>query len=89
MLTITQGLLWYDDNPSRTPEETIKRAADRYEIKYGKKPNRCYVNNGTPGLAHVQESAQALGIQVEAASSVLPYHFWIGILELQKATESV
>jgi hypothetical protein len=76
---ITQGLLWYDDNPSRPPEETIRRAANRYETKYGKKPNRCYVNRGMAGLAHVQHSVQALGIEVEAIRSVLPYHFWLGI----------
>lgn len=79
MLTITQGMLWYDDNPARAPEETIQRAADRYEIKYGKKPNRCYVNRGTPGLVHVNESTQALGIQVEISRFVLPYHFWLGV----------
>jgi len=77
---ITQGLLWYDDNPSRATEDKIKCAAARYEQKYGEKPTHCYIHPGTPGLEHVKKSAQALDIQVKAVHSVLPDHFWLGIV---------
>jgi len=38
------GLLWYDDDPQRTLEAKIGRAADRYREKYGRLPDTCYVH---------------------------------------------
>ena len=39
-----EGLLWYDDNPSRDLAEKIGRAARRYRQKFGAAPDVCYVH---------------------------------------------
>jgi hypothetical protein len=82
---IMQGLLWFDDNPSRTTEEIIERAAARYRQKYNERPTHCYVHPATPGLEHAKKAAEAMDIQLESAHSVLPHHFWLGIVEPVKA----
>ena len=86
---LMQGLLWFDDNPSRSTEEIIERAAARYEQKYSQKPTRCFVNPGTSGVEHAKKSAEAMGIQVETVHSILPHHFWLGIAEAKQVAKKV
>ena len=78
---IQEGLLWFDDSPSRAVTEKIERAVQRYQQKYGHHPDVCYVHP-----AHLKEgevgAADALsttGIKVLPAKSVLPHHFWLGV----------
>jgi hypothetical protein len=72
---IQEGLLWFDDSPSRAVTEKIERAVQRYQQKYGHHPDVCYVHP-----AHLKEGevSVAEGIKVLPAKSVLPHHFWLG-----------
>jgi len=79
---IQEGLLWFDDNPTRPVSDKIERAVQRYQQKYGHNPDVCYVHEseirtqlkeGEPSLAD--------GVKVLPAKSVLPHHFWLGMTE--------
>ena len=72
---IQEGLLWFDDSPSRAVTEKIERAVQRYQQKYGHHPDVCYVHP-----AHLKEGevSVAEGVKVLPAKSVLPHHFWLG-----------
>ena len=73
---IQQGLLWFDDTPTRATSDKIAHAVARYRQKYGHAPDVCYVHP-----AHLNEGEVSLadGVKVLAAKSVLPNHFWLGI----------
>ena len=73
---IQEGLLWFDDDPVRATSDKIARAVQRYQQKYGHRPDVCYVHP-----AHLKESdVQPAGeVKVLPAKSVLPHHFWLGI----------
>ena len=86
-----EGLLWYDDDPGRDLSEKIRRAAQRYQQKFGARPNICYVHpsamsasmpspKGRPGVGKVQRVG---GMQVASLPSVLRHHFWLGREEKQ------
>ena len=70
------GLLWFDNDPNRSLEEKVARASQRYEAKFGRLPNSCYVN---PALLEAKK--QVGDIQVMGADNILPHHFMIGISE--------
>jgi hypothetical protein len=68
------GMLWLDADSHRTFDEKVKRAADYYSNKYGRKPELCLVNT------HMIEGEKQVGtIQVQPAKNVLPHHFWLGM----------
>jgi len=73
---IQEGLLWFDDDPVRAVSDKIARAVQRYEQKYGRRPDVCYVHPSHLGKSDAQPSD---GVRVVPAKSVLPYHFWVGI----------
>ena len=67
------GLLWYDDDPQRTLEVKIGRAADRYREKYGHLPDTCYVHPlAVAGLSEPADQPSALQMIVPLSSPVLP-----------------
>lgn len=69
-----EGLLWYDDNPSRDLAEKIALAAQRYRQKFGVAPDICYVHPST-----LSEKDKVDGrIRVTALPTVLRHHFWLG-----------
>jgi hypothetical protein len=68
------GLLWYDDSPTDFATKVLE-AAQRYEEKFGARPNRCYVN---PECLP-EDGLPSNGIKVLASPIVLPNHFWVGI----------
>jgi hypothetical protein len=78
------GLLWYDDDPQRTLEAKISRAAQRYREKYGRLPDTCYVHpqvmaGGTGNDRAVGLSDAGNGsVRVVSAPYVLLNHFWLG-----------
>ena len=89
---IQEGLLWFDDHPTRPVRDKIERAVQRYQQKYGHNPDVCYVHpaqlapEGHPGdkegdlsLAEDVNPGQVPGVKVLPAKSVLPHHFWLGI----------
>jgi hypothetical protein len=77
-----EGLLWFDDHPGRDLIDKVGRAAERYRLKFGRSPNVCYVN---PTMVNSEE-AKAGSLLVLAARTVLPNHFWVGVLDARKAS---
>jgi hypothetical protein len=75
---IQQGLLWFDDTPTRATADKIARAVARYNQKYGHKPDVCYVH---PSLLPVGETVPIDGVQILTSHGVLPNHFWLGVQE--------
>jgi hypothetical protein len=70
------GLLWYDDTGADLATK-VEEAAQRYRDKFGRRPNRCYVN---PADLPAEESGFSHdGIKLMASSAILPDHFWVGI----------
>ncbi len=84
------GMLWFDDDPKRSIEEKVERAAERFREKYGVVPNLCYANPRT-----VESGQRAIALKLAAgnsgkgqacvavrqARSILPNHFWLGVSE--------
>ena len=68
------GMLWFDDDGSRTVEDRISRAAKHYVSKYGSTPTLCYVH---PSMLDGNR-LDANGVEVRTANSILPHHFWLG-----------
>ena len=52
----------------------IKKAADYYQVKYGRKPNLCFVH---PSM--VKAPPANVSMELRTTRSVLPNHFWLGI----------
>lgn len=69
------GWLWFDNDPGRTLEEKITRAAARYREKFGAAPNTCYVNP----QAIAGDAQQCGALRLVAARHILPHHFWLGV----------
>jgi hypothetical protein len=68
------GLLWYDDSKADFATK-VHEAAQRYEEKFGDKPNCCHVNpQGLPG-----DAPRANGVRLVTNPAILPNHFWVGI----------
>jgi hypothetical protein len=74
-----EGLLWFDADPKTSLGDKVAAAAKRYQRKYGRKPNLCYVNPlMLPGN---NEPAEYEGVRLIPRSNVLMHHFWIGVDE--------
>jgi hypothetical protein len=72
------GMLWFDEDPTRSLDARIDRAADYYQRKYGARPNLCMVHPQTMA----QESRGGQGeLTVRSSKSVLPNYFWLGVDE--------
>lgn len=68
------GMLWLDDDAKRPFEEKIKRAAEYYKGKYGRKPNLCLVPQNS-----VEASTKIGKINIIPDQSISPHHFLIGL----------
>jgi hypothetical protein len=71
------GLLWYDDDPGRSLEDKVRRAAAHYERKYGHAPDLCFVHPG----AFNGKARKIGGVEIRPGRSVLPHHFWVGVAD--------
>jgi hypothetical protein len=69
------GMLWYDADPKRDLSDKVARAADRYHVKYGRRPNLCYVNDAQ---IDGQGGTETGGAPTSRTPNVLRWHFWIG-----------
>ena len=76
-----EGLLWFDDDPERELREKVARAAARYKRKFGRAPNRCYVNERALDDGDLQVGV----IKVMSMPNILPHHFWLGIDDNKEA----
>ncbi len=70
------GLLWYDGDPKKALTSKVEQAAARYQGKFGRRPNACYVPH-----ASLERELDWQGIRVMAAPNVLPGHLWIGVAD--------
>lgn len=75
------GLLFYDDDPKAEIEEKVRRAAARYQEKYGHAATACYVH---PSMLSTGDCMMA-GLDVYGQHSVLPNHLWLGVGEAHAA----
>ena len=72
------GLLWYDDTQMEFAAK-VQQVAQRYEEKFGARPNRCYVNSAS--MLGGAKKLSLNGLKALASTSVLPDHFWVGLEE--------
>jgi hypothetical protein len=71
---VDTGLLWYDDSQADFATKVLE-AKERYEEKFGRKPNCCYVHPECVPENRLPDN----GIKVVASAAVLPNHFWVGV----------
>jgi hypothetical protein len=73
---VETGLLWYDDSQADFASK-VRNAAQRYREKFGRRPDRCYVNPASlPGNG---EKVSPNGIKVMTSPTIQPNHFWVGV----------
>lgn len=75
------GLLWFDNDPHRAFIAKIEDAARRYQEKFGRPPDTCYVNGVTFGRSPEAGETAGFsdhGLRVVPAANILPHHFWVG-----------
>ena len=68
------GMLWLDDDRTRSLDEKVSRAVDYYREKYGRMPDLCLVNKTM--LAEEQLVGK---VSDQPQSAILPHHFWVGM----------
>lgn len=74
---MVEGLLWYDGT-TKSLEEKIEASARRYYQKFGRWPNRCYVNPKNTDKPDLSLSFDGYEIRVTAAPNILLHHYWTG-----------
>jgi hypothetical protein len=67
---VREGLLWFDSDKRRPPQEKLDQAAARYTERFGRPPNTCHVNPAEP-FEHAV-------LRVILDPAVLPNYFWVG-----------
>jgi len=77
------GLLWYDDSEMDLATK-VQEAAQRYEEKFGRRPNTCYVHPAS--LPEGEKAFSLNGMKVVTCPSTLPNHFWVGVQETPRST---
>ena len=73
-MSIGMGMLWFDNEQSSLAEK-VNRAAEYYKNKYGKAPNKCYIN---PKAREKKHKGIINGIKIFTSPTILPNHIWIG-----------
>ena len=74
-MSIGIGMLWFDNEPKSSLAEKVNRAAEYYKNKYGKSPNKCYIN---PKAREKKHKGIINGIKIFTSPTILPNHIWIG-----------
>lgn len=77
-MPMREGLLWFDPDKRRAPQDKLDQAAARYAERFGRRPDTCHVNPA--------ELFQHPTLSVLPDSTVLPHHFWVGEDEELAAT---
>lgn len=74
MAQLEFGLLWYDGDRKCPLTGKVERAARRYQAKFGRWPNLCYVQRES-----LAQEMEWQGVRIVGASNVPPDHFWVGV----------
>ena len=74
---MTEGLLWFSNDPKRDIADKVAAAADRYQFKFGCRPNLCYVHTSALPLGSVELN----GVRLVGAGNVTKNYFWISVEE--------
>ncbi len=72
------GMLWFDGDGDSRLDDRVKRAAEYYRSKYGRRPNACFIH---PTMVPDELSGSFDGVAIHSSDAVLPEHFWLGIEE--------
>jgi hypothetical protein len=70
------GMLWFDENREVAIEQRIMQASEYYHLKYGHKPNLCFVH---PDAIEVEAQIVEAAMKVKPSQTLLQDHFWIGL----------
>ena len=70
-----EGLLWFDNDPRRKLTDKIGQASTRYQVKFGRRPTVCYVNEADLN----GHSGEVKDIRLQVRPNILRHHFWIGV----------
>jgi len=70
-----EGLLWFDNNSQRKLADKVGQAATRYQVRFGRRPTICYINEADLDSPH----DEIKGIRLQPVSNVLRHHLWIGV----------
>lgn len=68
------GWMWFDDDPERSLEDKVLRAAEAYEKKHGTSPTMCCVH---PSALNGNGKVKVGQIEIRPLQSVLRFHFWL------------
>lgn len=79
------GMLWLDEDPSKSLPSRVERATSYYQEKYGRRPNTCVLHPMT--LGEVDPTSIPM-VKVETSAKVLPEHFWVGCEEKKEVLET-
>ena len=71
------GMLWHDDDKTRSLADKVHRAAEYYLEKYGRRAQLCYVH---PDMLTGVDLTVG-DVRVMKSREVLPNHFWLGVEE--------
>jgi hypothetical protein len=81
---MTEGLLWFDNDPKRKVSDKVSRAIERYQAKLQRKPTICYLNvkdfNG--------DIAEVNGVRLKPVTNIRPHHFLVGVESTSVAPQS-
>jgi hypothetical protein len=73
---LKEGLLWHDTRDGDLASK-VHAAAERYEEKFGVKPDTCHVH---PVMLPKRAAFTRVGdIKVLGNPSILPDHLWVGV----------
>lgn len=83
MAQLEFGLLWYDNDRKCALAGKVERAAQRYQAKFGRRPNLCYVHQQS-----LEQETEWQGVRIVGAPNVLPDHFWVGVAGAAQPAQS-
>lgn len=70
------GLLWMTKGSNIDLSEQVSRAIRFYQMKYGYKPNICYVHPSL--ISQIQNLAE--GVEIKVNKNLLPNYLWVGFI---------
>jgi hypothetical protein len=72
---MNNGMLWYDNDQQSDLRKRIQNAATYYSMKYGAKPDVCFVH---PSML-MDDNIGVFGMEVRKNQLIRPNYFWLGM----------